>query len=139
MVTLEKIIFLKSTHLFGALPDDIIASVAASFKEHSTLGGGVLLKKGDFGSTMYVIVSGQVIVHDDDHEIARLGRGEVFGELAALSPEKRMASVTALEETLLLKLGSADLYALMDLNVALAKGLIEVLCQRLRSFTQKPA
>jgi CRP-like cAMP-binding protein len=62
-----------------------------------------------------------------------LGSRELFGELAALDPEPRSASVTAIEDTLLFRLDERVLYEMMAENQALTRGLIRMLCRQLRS------
>ena len=81
---------------------------------------------------IYLVVEGAARVHDGDKLIAALGPGEVFGELAALDPEPRMASVMATEPTLLLRMGHAELGELMTEHPEVATGIIHVLCRRLR-------
>lgn len=134
MNTFEKMIFLKSMPLFKYLKDDVLLGVASVLEEQLVKPAELIIQKGDLGTTMYMVVAGKVKVHDGDRVIKEMGDHEVFGELAALSPEKRIASVTALEETLLLKITSTVIYDLMEMQAELAKGIIQVLCQRVRSI-----
>jgi CRP-like cAMP-binding protein len=82
------------------------------------------------------VVEGSVRIHDGEKAIATLGPGEVFGELAALDPEPRMASVTVTEPALLLRMGNAELHELIAEHPEVALGIIRVLCRRLRTHTQ---
>ena len=137
MITLEKILFLKSTALFKKVPDDVMETVANAFKEEHYPGDTLILKQGDIGVTLYIIITGKVKVHDNNQTITELGRHEVFGELAALSPEKRIASITSVEDTVVLKIDHDDLYELIAMHVELAKGLIIVLCERVRQIAKQ--
>ena len=65
-----------------------------------------------------------------------MGAREVFGEMALLDAEPRSASVTADEETLLLCLDQEDFFELMEDHSAIARGIIQVLSQRLRARTE---
>ena len=65
--------------------------------------------------------------------VGELGERYVVGEMAALDPEPRSASVSALDDSLLLKLTSEDLDLLMSEDVEVARGIIQTLCRRLRS------
>lgn len=65
--------------------------------------------------------------------VGELGERNVVGEMAALDPEPRSASVSALDDSLLLKLTSEDLDLLMSEDVEVARGIIQTLCRRLRS------
>lgn len=134
MDTFEKMLFLKSMPLFKYVKEDVLIDVASVLEEQLAGSGEVIIHKGDLGTTMYMIVTGKVQVHDEARRLKELGDHEVFGELAALSPERRIASVTAIEETFLLKISSAVIYDLMEIQIDLAKGIIQVLCSRARSM-----
>jgi CRP-like cAMP-binding protein len=134
MHVFEKMLFLKSLPLFQFVKEDSLLELASNLEMQLVQPGTVIIKKGDFDTTMYMIVSGKIKIHDEAHTMAEFTDHEVFGELAALSPEKRIASVTALEETLLLKIGQTTLYDLMETDIEIAKGIIEVLCRRIRKM-----
>jgi len=65
--------------------------------------------------------------------LATLGDGEVFGEMAVLDPEPRMASVSAIEDTLLLRMDGSALQDLMTEYDEIARGIVRMLCRRLRA------
>jgi CRP-like cAMP-binding protein len=134
MNTFEKMLFIKTLSLFKYVKDDVLLGLAPLLEEQIFKEGETIIKKGDLGATMYLIVTGKVMVHDGDHILKEMSDHEVFGELAALSPEIRIASVTALEETLVLKIGHSVLEDLMEIEPDLSKGIIQVLCQRARSI-----
>jgi CRP-like cAMP-binding protein len=70
--------------------------------------GEAIIRQGEGGDRFYVVRSGLVQVERDGHELARLGRGDAFGEIALLLDVPRTASVTALEATSLLALEAGD-------------------------------
>jgi CRP/FNR family transcriptional regulator/CRP/FNR family cyclic AMP-dependent transcriptional regulator len=86
---------------------------------------------------MYVIASGRVRVHDGQHTLDYLDRGEIFGEMALLGPETRMASVTAVVETHLLRLHREPFHSLLARHPEMAQGMIRVLMRRLRAQAQE--
>ena len=130
--TVERVIILKSASIFGAVPDNLLAAVAVTAEEVALRAGDPLFAKGDLGQEMYVIVSGRVRIHDGAHTLNQLGAYEVFGEMALLDAEPRSASVTASEETLLLRLRQEEFFELLDEHGAIARSVIRVLSQRLR-------
>ena len=132
MQTIEKVIFLRGVGIFASVDDEYLAEVARRMNEVRLAPAQVLFEKGDEGHLMYIIVSGRVRVHSDNRTIAELGEQEVIGEMAVLDPERRSASVTAIQDTLLLSLTHRDMYALIEADVEVARGLIRVLCRRLR-------
>ncbi len=132
-ITLEKVLILKSIDLFSAVPPDALAEVASILEEIEVEPGEEILHEGDTGTAMYIIVDGRVRVRAKGRDIAELGPSEVFGELAALDPEPRSASVTALEPTQLFKLSSAPLFQLMASYMDVTRGILRVLCRRIRA------
>jgi CRP-like cAMP-binding protein len=132
LLTIEKVMILKSTDIFSATPEEDLIEVASIVEEVEYKKGKDIFVKGDIGTSMYIIVEGQVRVHDEGKKIADLGEKTVFGELAALDPEPRMATVTALEDTHLFRLDQGPLYDLMAEQIEVVRGITRVLCQRLR-------
>ena len=81
---------------------------------------------------MYIIVDGKVRVHDGDKTFVTLGERDFFGGLTTLDPDPHLATVTADEETRLLGLNGDVLYELMCDHSEVLRGIIHVLCERLR-------
>ena len=103
--------------------------------------GAVIFRQGDPGREMFVIASGRVRLTlgapGHEREVAMLGPGEFFGELALLSDEPRSATATAVEKTSLLAI-SRDVFTMMvqdDLEIV--SGMMSVQGQRL-SRTNQP-
>lgn len=132
MLAVEKMLVLKGVDLFSSVRVEYLASAAASAAEVRLAAGQPLFSEGDFGTALFVVVSGRLEVVANGKRIAELGEREVVGEMAALDPEPRSATVRAMEESLLLKLTSEDLDVLMSEDVEVARGIIHTLCRRLR-------
>jgi len=66
-------------------------------------GGDVIVHQGEIGDCMYVIQEGEVeVVRVENGSIIRLavlGRGDFFGEMAALTDAPRSAMATAVGDT----------------------------------------
>lgn len=74
--------------------------------------GATIIRQGELGRSAFYILRGQVRVTFDEldqHDVARLGPGEVFGEMTALLGGRRSATVVAVVETLALELGPVAL------------------------------
>ncbi len=92
-----------SSHLFKSLDEagrrDLIESgYVITYGE-----GDVLVKQGDTGSVMYLVMQGKIAVETDRGTgssiiLAELGRGACVGEVALLTGSTRTATVKALEE-----------------------------------------
>ena len=138
MLTIEKMLVLKSVGLFAAVREEYLASAAASATEVRLATGEALFAEGDFGTSLFVIVSGRIEVTAAGKRVAELGERDVVGEMAALDPEPRSATVKALEDTLLIRLTNEDLDLLMSEDVEVARGIIQTLCKRLRNVLVAP-
>ena len=137
MLTIEKVIILKSVHMFTEASDEILADVASIVEELDVAKGEVVFQKGEPGDCMYVIVEGAVRVFDGERTIIELGPRDIFGELALLDPEPRLAAVAATAPTRLLRLDREAFLELMEANIEIVRGVLHVLCERLRRFTQE--
>ncbi len=77
--------------------------------------GEVLAREGRIGREFFLILSGTVGVTQRDRPVKTLGPGEFFGELAAMDPAPRNATVTALTDLDVLIIGPRELSAMSDI------------------------
>jgi hypothetical protein len=100
---------LDSIPLFSGIPRDELVSVLTSVRPARVPAGQVVVREGDPGDTLYLIVQGTLRVSTrgqdgEDVALAALGAGDFFGEVALLTGRPRTATVSALTETELLAL-----------------------------------
>jgi small-conductance mechanosensitive channel/CRP-like cAMP-binding protein len=78
------------------------ARIAGDLREVLFAPGERILSQGDPGDSLYVLERGEVVVEVESagarSEVARLGAGEVFGEMSLFTGEPRQASCTAATE-----------------------------------------
>ncbi len=134
--TIEMVTTLKTIGVFSGTPDEILAEIASLLEEIELAAEETIFEKGHLGDCMYIIVSGEVRVHDGERTLNHLGERDVFGEMAVLDPEPRMASVTTVENTKLLRLDQESFYKLMDQRIEIVRGIIRVLSGHLRARVQ---
>ena len=113
LLTIERVLILKSVDIFAETPEGALAQVAEIMGEMEFEAGQAIVTKGDVGRSMYILVRGRARVHDGDRMLNELSEGSVFGELAALDPEPRSASVTAIDDVQLFRLDHHALFELM--------------------------
>jgi ATP/ADP translocase/HEAT repeat protein len=131
--TVEKVLILKTVNIFSQTPDNVLADVADLLEEVDVSENETIFKQGDVGDCLYVILDGKVRVHDGERLLNYLGGRDVFGEMALLDPEPRLASVTAVEPTRLFRLEQAPFYELLSERPEVATGIIRVLTGHLRN------
>jgi|AntRauTorcE11898_2_1112593.scaffolds.fasta_scaffold00411_10 K+-sensing histidine kinase KdpD len=132
----EKITFLKQVSVFDDVDTEDRQKIAAALQEKNVTTGETVFKKDEAGDTLYIVAEGKVRVHDGNHVLGRLGRGEVFGEFSLFDNETRSASVTAEEKTKLYTLDQDDFYSLMATNSSVIHGVMRVLIKRLRYMNE---
>lgn len=85
---------METLFLFEGMPFHVRLRVSRICEELFFTPGQLLVREGEQGDSMFVIVQGEVVVLRDNVELARLGMGEHFGELALVEPAMpRTASV----------------------------------------------
>lgn len=132
LLMIEKVIILKSIDLFSEISEKDLLSLASQLSEVEYDKDSVIMKQGELGTLMYIIVRGEVEVIIDDKVVTTLGEKSIFGELAALDPEPRSAAIKTTEDTLVFKIESTVMYNLISEYIDVAKGIIKILCQRVR-------
>lgn len=105
-------------------------------RRHEIKNGEIALRAGDRGDTAYFILSGAVevfIERDGRHvTLARLGKGEIFGEMAIIDPGPRSASVRAVEDTICIVTTYDDFTRSIAENPQFATEFLRTLVARLR-------
>src|SRR6266850_7405335 len=123
----EKAAILRSVGIFAATPEQTLAEVASLLEPWAVQAMQTIVRKGEPGDCMYIVADGKVRVHDGDLILNYLGPGNVFGEMALLDAEPRMASVTAEQDTYLFRIGQAAFYDLLARRSEISRSIIRVL------------
>ena len=135
ITTVEKVLFLKVAPLFADLPGEELAQIALIADEVRAEAGEELMREGEPGEALFLVVEGELRVLRGGREVSRLGEREVFGEMALLDPAPRSATVKAATEVRLLRIQREDFAEILDLRPQIALGVIRVLVRRLREAT----
>lgn len=132
--TVEKVLFLKSIDLFSQIPGEDLSQVALITDEVQFDTGEEIVRQGDNGQTLFLIIAGKVRIHVTGvaDDLAVLGERGVFGEMSLLDNEPRSASVTAMTDVVCLKIERDDFNEILAEKSEIAQGVIKVLTRRIR-------
>ena len=135
---MEPIEALRAAPLFTGLADADLERLAATCQRQSLAPGELLIREGDPGDAMFVVVSGELEVTKragaTEQPLARVGPGAIQGEIAALQGTERAASVRALTDVEVLRIPREGLLALLDSGPDAALALVHTVLERLRSL-----
>jgi len=91
---------LRNFQLFESLDDGALYDLAELMELKTYPKGKMVLKQGEPGTNLFVILSGKVgVIGDDGVRLAEMGKGEIFGEMSLLSGEPVSCSIHSLKET----------------------------------------
>jgi len=124
MATQEKIIALGRFFLFKDLSFAQSMRVLKIVREVRPKKGEVVIQQGETGGELFLVVSGNLQVSQDGIDLAGLGAGMHFGELALISDQIRSATVTATEDTILLRVEREEFLAVLREDSVVAAKLL---------------
>ncbi len=103
---LEKFFkLLRNLDIFEALEDDALSDLTMLLEFTTIPVDKVVIKRGDSGSNMYIVLIGRIaVIAEDGERIAEMGDGEIFGEMSLLSGEPVTNTIHTLAETQVAKL-----------------------------------
>jgi CRP-like cAMP-binding protein len=136
---------LQRTKLFAGLGADQLESFAQYLEPVKVPQFGNLVRKGQHGDAMYIVVDGELraltIIEGKESILGTMGAGDCFGEISLLDQGPRSADVVANRDSTLLKLSSAAFERLIREAPALAMPFVLALSreavQRVRHATKR--
>ena len=119
--------------LFADLTPAQLEAVAHTHEEDVFAAGERVLRKGLSGGNFYVILEGDAAVDLDGQQLARLGRGDFFGEISALTGEPPTTDVVAVTILRCLVIPAQQLERLVLDRPQFALRLLRLEARRLRA------
>ncbi len=117
----------KELGLIGRLTDQVTADQ-----------GEVLTREGKPGREFFVVAEGKARVTIEDREIATLGPGDFFGEMAIIDQGPRSATVVAETPMRLYLVDHQPFWTMVHSSPAVAQSVMRALAQRLRASEGAP-
>ncbi|MES2938766.1 MAG: patatin-like phospholipase family protein [Pseudomonadota bacterium] len=114
--------------IFGEFDQQMLERVLPRFESVELAGGQMLFRQGEQDDSLYFVISGRLraLRDNEDGSVSVLGdiaRGETVGELAFFTGEPRMATISALRDSVLARFSSEvfrellTAYPLVSLNI----------------------
>jgi hypothetical protein len=137
METLQITAHLQRAPAFNRLAMRELIRVADAIEEIEVAADEVLFDEGDEGTSLYLLVSGEIALSYRGTEIGRVGPGGLLGELASIDGGLSMERAIAVSPIIALKLRRDALMALMTDAPAFAIALGQLLAIRVRTLQAK--
>lgn len=122
-ITHSLIKALKAVPGFDALDEAYLLEIAGASVNLKWPAGSMVFTKGSPADAVYILLSGCVRIYDDfgdaEMEIARIGPGQYFGEMALLLDTTHTKNASAEEETELMVLSKDSFGSLLESNPSL--------------------
>lgn len=132
---------LAKVGLFSRLDPKALRGIAAIATERSFKAGDHLMKQGESGIGLFMILEGKVRIEKTDAsgknvELAENGPGDILGEMTVFDGAPRSASVVAAAETHCLVLASWEFNAFLKAHPDVALSLLPIVVQRFRETNE---
>ena len=124
------------------LPEDTINAIASRFVTISHPPNQILLLENDWGGSVYFILEGWVKIRTynlDGKEVTLniLGRGEIFGEMAAMDKMPRSTDAISLTKTTIGRIPAEDFVNLIETEPLAGVRLVQLMAKRLRQVNRR--
>ncbi len=128
----------SESRLLDGIPRQLLNVLRPFFEEKSFEKDDHLIRQGESGDCLYVVVSGKVKIYSEnefgeENVIDRSGPGDVLGEMALLTGESRSANVVAEEPVKVLALDAKTVHSLTEEHLELSKLMSNIVARRLGS------
>ena len=132
LTVLEKIIILQEVEFFGLLSTEDLTHIAAIAEEVDYSAGNEIYNENGIPDSMYLVLDGQVRLHQGNTEVMTAKMNDAFGTWALLDDEPRVVTATAVENSRLIRIDKDDFIDLLADNVSVTQGIMKMLVKRVR-------
>ncbi|MEM8641601.1 MAG: Crp/Fnr family transcriptional regulator [Cyanobacteria bacterium P01_G01_bin.54] len=135
-------LLVETVPFFKGLPDEILAKATCHVVTRTHPSNQVILLENDWGGSVYFIVDGWVKIRTynlDGKEVTLniIGKGEVFGEMAALDEVPRSTDVITLTTTKISSIPAQDFVDLINTEPLAGLRLAQLMGTRLRQVNRR--
>lgn len=128
---------IKQSSLFSTLSEDEITDIRDLFTPVTFATGEVIFHEGDPVTGLYIVVTGDILIHRHmgagERELKHLHPGEVFGEMAVLTEDQRSATAEATAPTECLEVSKAHLMQILDRYRKVERQIMQTIIERIKN------
>jgi pyruvate,water dikinase len=128
----DPVASLQRIELFAGLDRRQSEQIARLLKERRFAKGETVIMEGSGGAAFFIIESGEASVSSKGVNLATLGRGQYFGEVALIDGGPRSATVTAATDLVCYALTFWEFRPLVERNGTIGWRLLQALAKQLR-------
>jgi CRP/FNR family transcriptional regulator, cyclic AMP receptor protein len=123
----------QAVPLFASVSKKGIRALVQAADEIDLPAGKVLVREGEWGRELYVILRGTAEVTRDGRKLREIVPGDFFGEMAFLANSRRTATITARSDMRVMILGPQQLEVILETEPVLARRMLEAMAKRLQA------
>ncbi len=128
----DPVASLQRVELFAGMDRRQSEQIARLLKERRFAKGETVIMEGSGGAAFFIIESGEASVSSKGVNLATLGRGQYFGEVALIDGGPRSATVTAATDLVCYALTFWEFRPLVERNGTIGWRLLQALAKQLR-------
>jgi CRP-like cAMP-binding protein len=128
------VVYLSRVPMFSSCSGEQLEQLASLAIERDVEPGVAIVREGDMGEEFFVLADGKARVTRGGSEVADLGAGAYFGELALLDPAPRDATVSATAPSNLLVIDRAGFEKALTQIPALRDAMLHGMARRIHDL-----
>ena len=121
---------LQNVDILSPLSHEAQEAIAEAARVRVYSRGETVIRQGAAGDSMFIVHQGTVSVRVGEEEVAQLGDGEFFGEMALLTGEARAADIVALTDVVVVEIKKAALQPVLQDSPELAASISAKVMER---------
>jgi CRP-like cAMP-binding protein len=129
---------LRQLEIFEPLDENSLRDLSGQLKLKDYDTNKIILKKGDPGTSLYIVLEGKVaVIGDNGQTLSEMSVGDIFGEMSLLSGEPVTTSIHSRAKTRLASLSSKDFKHILNRYPVLQVFFYRMLVERAQSNTMR--
>ncbi len=122
----------RQAEFLRALPEEALRRLLLTCQVRAVAAGDPIFEDGDDGGSMFVVLSGELVVHKHGRQIATGGPGQYFGEMALVEGKPRSAGLRALSDAVVLEIPAGSFQEHVLTSAAALMAMLKTMADRSR-------